>query len=272
MTDLIVVKQLPIIEEQLKKISEEIDNEVKRAMSLVVSDETIKDVKKTRAELNNKFKELEAQRKIVKEKVLAPYNQFEEVYKNYVTGKFKPADNILKTRIEEIENEQKKQKENNIRDYFEEYKEFKNIEFIAFEQVGLNITLSASEKSLKEQAKNFVDKVESDFNLINSQEHKDEILVEYKKSLNVSNSITIVVNRYKELEELKKKQEEIKGQQETEKQNIEKVEQVLSVPRQVETKEESKDEILELTFKVRATRNKLKELKNFLEIGEYDYE
>ena len=78
---LIVVKQLPIIEEQLKTLSSEIDKKVANAKSLIVSDTTVKEVKKVRAELNNEFKELEAQRKTVKEKVLAPYQAFEEVYK-----------------------------------------------------------------------------------------------------------------------------------------------------------------------------------------------
>ena len=57
--ELIIVKQLPIIEERLKGLSIEIDEKVKYAKSLVVSDETVKDVKKVRAELSKEFKELE---------------------------------------------------------------------------------------------------------------------------------------------------------------------------------------------------------------------
>ena len=75
--ELIVVKQLPIIEERLKSLSDEIDVKVANAMELVVSDETIKEVKKVRAELNKDFTELETQRKMVKERVLAPYEAFE---------------------------------------------------------------------------------------------------------------------------------------------------------------------------------------------------
>ena len=44
--ELIVVKQLPIIEERLKSLSDEIDIKVANAMELVVSDETIKDLRK----------------------------------------------------------------------------------------------------------------------------------------------------------------------------------------------------------------------------------
>ena len=174
--ELIVIKQLPIIEEKLKELSKEIDEKVEKAKSLVVSEETVKEVKKTRAELTKDFKELEEQRKLVKEKVLAPYMAFEEVYKTYVSDKYKSADIELKTKIDQVELEQKKAKEQEVRDYFEEYKQSKNIDFITFENMNLNITLSASLKSLKEEAKAFVDKVESDLNLIETQEAKIEII------------------------------------------------------------------------------------------------
>jgi hypothetical protein len=49
--ELIIVKQLPIIEEQLKGLSEEISKKVSKAMKLAVTEETVKEVKKVRAEL-----------------------------------------------------------------------------------------------------------------------------------------------------------------------------------------------------------------------------
>ena len=104
--ELIVVKQLPVIEEQLRSLSDEIDKKVSRALSLVVSDETVKEVKKVRAELNADFKDLEQKRKSVKEQVMNPYLQFEEIYKKYVTEKFKYADEELKKKISMVEIEQ----------------------------------------------------------------------------------------------------------------------------------------------------------------------
>lgn len=268
--ELIVVKQLPIIEEQLKSLSDEIDKKVSQALSLVVSDETVKEVKKVRAELNADFKDLEQKRKSVKEQVMNPYMQFEEVYKRYVTDKFKYADEELKKKISMVETEQLNAKSKEIKDYFEEYKVSKNIDFITFENANINITLSASNKSLKEQAKAFIDKVCDDLALIDSQEHKEEILIEYKRSLNVSLAITTVVNRYKELEELKKKQEIVEQQKQVEETTVAKVEEVLSAPVQIETT--NQDEILEIAFKVRGSREKLKELVHFLKERGYEYE
>ena len=85
MKELIVVKQLPQIEEHLKELSAEIDKKVENAKSLVCTDENVKAIKQVRADLNKEFKEVEQQRKVVKEQILAPYMQFEEIYKTYIT-------------------------------------------------------------------------------------------------------------------------------------------------------------------------------------------
>ncbi len=279
--NLIVIKQLPQIEEHLKDLSTEIDVKVNNAKKLVCTEETVKTVKQVRADLTKDFKNLEEQRKTVKEQILAPYMQFEEIYKTYVSNRYKEADIDLKQKIDSTENELKKQKENEIKDYFEEYKTANNIDFINYEQANINVTLTASKKSLKEQAKKFIDEIVDDLKLIETQECKEEILVEYKQNLNVSKSIQEVANRHKLLEEEKKKQEELKNKQLEEAQR----QADMSIKTQeVATKNaldnfvieapkiEEQEEILTLKFKVRGTRSKLRELKRFLEDGGYDYE
>ena len=52
----------------------------------------MKAIKQIRADLNKEFKEVEQQRKTVKEKILEPYMQFEGVYKTYISDKYKEAD------------------------------------------------------------------------------------------------------------------------------------------------------------------------------------
>ena len=275
--NLIIVKQLPQIEEHLKELSTEIDKKVESAKSLVCTEENVKAIKQVRADLNKEFKEVEAQRKAVKEQILAPYMQFEEVYKTYISEKYKSADIDLKQKIDSTENELKKQKEQEIKDYFEEYKTANNIDFVTYEQTKINVTLTASKKSLKEQAKVFIDKIKDDLQLIETQECKEEILVEYKQNLNVSRAIQEVANRHKLLEEEKRKQEEkvvtivSNENHEITKESHEQLEQVFNKP--LERPEEQKQEpILTLKFTVKGTRTKLKELKKFLEDGGYDYE
>lgn len=290
MQDLIVVKQLPQIEEHLKELSLEVEQKVENAKSLACTEENVTTIKQIRASLNKEFKEVENQRKIVKEQILAPYMQFEEIYKMYISDKYKSADNDLKEKIDSTENELKNIKEQEIKDYFEEYKKANNIDFVTYSQARINVTLSASRKSLKEQAKQFIDKIVDDLKLIDTQEHKTEILVEYKQSLNVSQAITSVTNRFKAIEEEKKKrQEELKRKQLEEAQRradesiraqTEATRQALEnfIPKTEETIlqapviEEKQEEILTLRFAVRGTRTKLRELKQFLENGGYDYE
>lgn len=273
MQNLIIVKQLPQIEEHLKDLSIEVDKKVKDAKSLVCTDENVKIIKQIRAELNKEFKEVEQQRKLVKEQVLAPYMQFETIYKQYISDKYKDADSDLKLKINSVEDELKNKKEQEIKDYFEEYKIANNIDFITYGQARINVTLSASMKSLKEQAKQFIDKIIDDLNLIETQEHKAEILVEYKQTLNVAQSITSVTNRFKAIEEEKKKEEQERELQkfvvDTAKESDKYIEQtVLNAP----AIEERQEEILTLKFTVKGTRTKLRELKQFLESGGYDYE
>lgn len=286
MQNLIVVKQLPQIEEHLKELSIEVDKKVETAKSLVCTEENVTTIKQIRAGLNKEFKEVEKQRKMVKEQILAPYMQFEEVYKTYISEKYKSADIELKSKIESVENELKTKKQQEVREYFEEYKNANDIDFVTYEQIGINVTLSASMKSLKEQAKQFIDKVVDDLKLIETQEHKAEILVEYKQTLNVSKAITTVTNRFKAIEEEKKRQEELKQRQMEEAQK--KADQNIKMQTEATKKaldnfvvpevlqapviEGKKEEMLILKFTVKGTRTKLRELKQFLENGGYDYE
>lgn len=126
-------------------------------------------------------------------------------------------------------------------------------------------------KSLKKQAKSFIDQRVDDLKLIETQEHKTEILVEYKQSLNVSNAIMIVNNRFKAIEEEKKKQEQEKELQkfivDTAKQSdkFSDKQENLQAP-VVEEKQYT------LKFTVKATKTKLVELKKFLSDGGYIYE
>lgn len=118
---LIVVKQLPVIEEQLKTIRADIEHKVSGVLALECTEGTVKAIKVLRADLNKDFKDLEERRKFVKSKILEPYENFEAVYKECVTEIFKGADTELKKRIDEVENNLKFEKRKEIEDYFNEY-------------------------------------------------------------------------------------------------------------------------------------------------------
>ena len=269
MDNLIVIKQLPIIEEQLKNLSNDVDIMVTNAKSLVCNEDTVKSVKDTRANLNKTFKDLETRRKDVKSQILAPYEQFEAVYKECISDKFKTADVELKAKIDEVEDGLKAEKEKEVKDYFNEYLQSKNIDFITYENANINVTLSASIKGLKEQAKTFIDRISDDLSLIETQEFKAEIMVEYKKFLNVSNAITTVVNRHKAIEIELEKSVEVAEIKAVEAEIVKRVEYntppALNSPEVIELP-------LIVCFKVTAIKSKLQELKQFLNNGGYKYE
>lgn len=269
MQDLIIVKQLPKIEEHLKDLSTEITKKVENAKSLVCTEENVKTVKEVRANLNKEFKELEQQRKAVKEQVLAPYMQFEKVYKEYVSDKFNSADIELKNKVDTVESELKATKEQEIKDYFEEYKTANSIDFVTYVQARINVTLTASMKSLKEQAKAFIDKIADDLNLIETQEHKAEILVEYKQTLNVSNAITTVANRFKAIEEEKARQEELIKEKEIENK---KLEEIFKVKQESTSIDSFKVKRKSISLLIHCTEEEERKLADFLIFNNYSYE
>jgi len=275
MQELIIIKQLPIIEENLKSLSEEIDKKVENAKALVCDDKTVKEVKKLRAEFNKEFKELEIQRKLVKTEIEKPYKEFEEVYKKYISDKFKIADTELANKINEVESELKHEKEVEVKEYFEELKLLADIDFIHFPDVGIMVNLSASMKSLKTQCKEFVDRVVEDLKTIKTQEYADEIEVEYRKTLNLNQSIQEVSNRHLALEQLKRIEESAKETVELEEKTIEKVDEVLQAPDIIEGQmsiDDFEEKKAKITFTVYGTVPELKEVKEFLEKRGLKYE
>ena len=274
--EIIKVTQLPIIVEQLNEVKAEVTAKVEQALSLVCTEDTVKDVKKVRSDLNKELKDYEERRKAVKKAIMTPYEQFEAVYKDCISDTYKKADAELKNKIDSVENELKEQKRKEVKDYFEELCEANSLDFITFENANINVTLSASMKSLKDQARNFVFKIVDDLNLIDTQEHKDEIFYEYKQSLNVSNAITTVANRYKAIEEAKVREEERKAREQAEAEATAKVESIVEAvaPPTVEpiAPPVEEEKTYTLKFIVRGTMPKLKALKEFLNNGGYDYE
>lgn len=199
-SQLIVVKQIPIIIEKLESVKSEIEHKVNVACSMVCTDENYKEIKKIRSALNKELAEFESQRKAVKSEVMTPYEHFESVYKECISTPYKKADSALKNKIEAIEQGLKQEKHDKSKAYFNEYAQTLGIDFVKYEQVGLSITMTVTLKKLRETIKAFLDKVMDDIKLIAVQEHKDEILYEYKQTLNVSAAITSVTERYKAIE------------------------------------------------------------------------
>lgn len=276
--EIIVVKQLPVIEQQLAQIKQQVAERVSAVTKLICTEDTVKEIKKARTELSAEFKAWEDKRKEVKTAVMSPYEQFEAVYKDCISESYKTADKDLKQKIDEVEQELKNKKAAEVKSYFEEYLASKEIAFVTYEQAGINVTLSASLKSLKEQAKTFIDRIVSDLSLIETfTDLKAEILVEYKKSLNVSDAITGVKARAKAVQEEQARQEAEAEKGAAEAQRVEAIKAAIpEAPAAVEAPTEQQAAAPEqkfcIRFTVKGTKEQLIALKKFLNEGEYEYE
>lgn len=194
--NIITVQQLPVIVyEQLESVGQEIDKRI-AALDLdkqLVTEDTKKAVKDTRAMLNKELDNFEEQRKRIKEQVVAPYEAFEKAYNSFIKVKYEKADSILKVKIDEFNERLKADKEARIRAYFTELCQANNIDFLPFERLGLKIGLSDSDKSLKDLVNTNIDNVVKSLKFIESltdpDEYKAEILADYKQTLDVMRSI-----------------------------------------------------------------------------------
>ncbi|MBR5090861.1 MAG: DUF1351 domain-containing protein, partial [Ruminiclostridium sp.] len=283
-----VVEQLPVIKQQLRSIKERFSEETAKAMEMECTEDTLKEIRAIRAHISKIFKALEDKRKAAKKAILAPYEDFEQVYKECVTDIYKPCDEELAKKIAEVENSLKAAKRADAQEYFNEYAKSLMIDFVTLDRIGLNITLNASKKSIRTQIKDFLDRVNDELQLIETQPHSAEILVEYKISLNVAQAITRVSERHKAIEEEQRRREAAQAVVEKTAAVVKAVDEVVDevvdestefapptaeiIPETPQEEETVAEKTYSTTFTVRGTLPMLKALKEFLNNGGYEYE
>ena len=257
--NLITLQQEPvIIYEKIKSVGEEVQKRISdlNLENQLVTEDTIKAVKGIRTDLNKEFAAFEEQRKFIKNAVTKPYQEFEEKYKEFIATHYNNADNTLKNKISDFENKLKEDKAERLKSYFTELCQSLQIDFLTFEQVKLNVTLSASEKSLKETISAFVEGVKKDLDLLKSipesDEFKAEVLHDYKKDLDMANAL-------RKTQERKKAKEEQKIDVAKNATTAEPQKEVLQAPKVEET-----PKLVETQFRVRGTIEQLKALKQFI--------
>ena len=264
--NLITLQQEPvIIYEKIKSVGVEVQKRISdlNLENQLVTEDTIKAVKGIRTDLNKEFAVFEEQRKFIKNAVTKPYQEFEEKYKEFIATHYNNADNTLKNKISDFENKLKEDKAERLKSYFTELCQSLQIDFLTFEQVNINVTLSASEKSLKETITAFVEGVNKDLDLLKSipesDEFKAEVLHDYKKSLDMANALRITQERKKAKEEELKRIEEQKIDVVKNATTAEPHQEVLQAPMVEETPKQ-----VETQFRVRGTIEQLKALKQFI--------
>ena len=258
--ELIIIKQLPVIEQMLDNMGVEIDRKINAAMSLALTEpeKVLSETKKMRAELNKELAELETARKNVKNEIMKPYLDFETIYKEKISDKYKKADKFFKSRIDEIEGAIKDERKEKLMEYFEEYCKAQGVECITFEDMSLKINISGSDKSYRDKIKSWIDSVKADLQVIETakdEKTKLELLIDYKKDFDLQRTILEHDKKEREIEQLKREQQAAENTEE------------ITAPI---TPEDT--EVYTVSFKVSSTISKLRKLKKFLKENDMQYE
>lgn len=275
--ELIRVVQLPVIEESLRALKADVDQRVADAQALVCTEETLQAVKKTRTELNKQFQELEAQRKAVKAAVLAPYEHFEAIYGECVSDAFKAADANLRGKITAVESDMKARCEAGLREYFAELCAAHHVDFVPYERTGIVISMADAKaktqppKKLREQLTQFVAGVAQDVEMIASLDDAEEIMAEYKQTLDAVRSVGVVQDRHRRIEEEKAARAAREEAMAREAEAVKKVES-FAPPIVAPAAPPEPPKMARVTFTVTDTVDRLKALKQFLVANGYQYE
>lgn len=284
--------QVPVLEYKFEELGETIKKMVSKYENLIITEDTRKDIKKSKATLTKKLKEFEQERKEIKNKVLAPYSQFEELYKSNVSLPMKNVIDDFTMQINHLEEQLKKEKERELLQFFVNFvKANPTVNFIKYSDLNINVTLSASLKKLKEEVEEKMTNYLSDIYTIAQMEDEIKIMAIYKDNLNLTKSIAMVEDMKKKEEEARiKKEERLKREAELKKVELEKKEEVkpVEVPKVakkrvvevIDTREEKKvvevkKEVVEkkanvmtVKFEVTGEVEKLKKLANYIkELG-----
>lgn len=291
--DLIIVEQLPIITEKLESLSKDLDKEISEALKIKneavkkindisntgneiskADEEIIKESKKsieeTRTNIRKIKTDLEDRRKAVKEAISKPYKQFEDIYNKLVKDKLSEADIELKKAVDNISNSQLMAKTEELKLFANQYIISNNLQdIITFEDIPLHITNSATNKSLQDEIIKFITSVKNDIDLINLEEFKDEILVEYKEniSLGFANAKLKVIERHKKIEVAQKETGKLQDKKEEETKIKEKIDEVIT-PIEIP----SNEELIKVSFTITDTKEKIKEVVEFMKERGVNYE
>ena len=254
----ISITELSVTEQTLKRIADQSKERIETALQMACTEETKQAVKKYRAELKKTFDELEAERKAKTIEYEKPLKEFKDIYDKYISKPFKEADRALKNKIDEVETSQKVAKREVIEAYANELIQAYALDWLDVSRVMPSITLSASEKSLKKEVKETVERIKSEIDCIKTMPDSSELMAQYMQCLELAASQTIIAMRRKHREQAEQAISAYKEQEDV-KQEVEKRIEQLAPP--VEVEEAKK---YTMTFTVNGTIEQLKALKAFM--------
>ena len=241
--------------------------------SLAFTEETIKEAKADRANLRKLKEAFETERKRIKKLCIAPYEQFEKQIKE-VTALIDEPIQLIDVQIKEVDEKRKSEKRLEIEELFKNigFQDFVTLDSI-FDSKWLNVTVSV--KKIEEQMRQRMHQIGQEiFTIKQLPEYSFEAMEVYKKTLN----LTSAINEGQRLLDMQKRkqtyEEEQRRRQEAEKARVE--EEAIEVLNAEPKRNVSEKQVAEVTlhtieFRVTATAEQLKALKEFMRNNQIQY-
>ncbi len=281
--EIVVVKQLPEIYQQLDKVNQLVVDKTKNIDEILEEISKLNDneqenkkqeIKKYKTYLNSIKTNLENKRKEIKKQIQKPYDEFEIIYKDKALNVLDEGIDKLTNTINTIETKQLQKKIDTLNSFSKEYFEFYHIEdIVSFNDLPIKINLSTSLESLKKQIIEFCEKISNDMVAMSSEEFRNEMLLEYQNNgYDYTKAKITIIDKHKKLEEIEKQQNVVQIEIQEEQKTIQNVETLCSAPIEIQENTEKNDEIFEVSFTVKTTKDKLLKLKAYLKEMEIDYE
>lgn len=252
--------ELPALEikdyENLKKLAEE---DTEKYKNYIVTEETLDDDAKKRAELRKTAKKINDKRLEIEREVSAPIKKFKEDC-DYLKKLYENSADLIDIQIKVFEEKQKDEKKTKCEEIYNRViSEFK--EQLPFEKIfnpkWLNKTTKESE--IQKEIETKVNETRVALETIKSlkSEFELELVNTYFETMDISQAITKnnqLLEQKEKLQEVAKRQEKIKEQ---------KVEKILTE----EVKEEEIDPIKTYLLEITGPLSKQKKLREFLELN-----
>ncbi len=268
-----------VIEYNHEELKSELSEQLQKYKNIVVTEDSIKEFKADKANLNRLKTALEDKRKEVKKQCLQPYENFEKNIKELVMLIEEPI-KVIDSQLKEIENKKKEEKANEIEKiYYENIGVFEPLVPLSkvFNSKWLNTTYKLND--IISEIKELKIKLESDLQIIEglNSEFEQQIKDKFFETLDISKALQ-ENTRLKEFKEKQKMMEQQKERQvrqfleqqakETQNQKV-KVEQqkIEEEQQQIEERQleqQSTENLQVLDFRVWVTSMQKMLLKEFL--------
>ena len=278
-TALIEITRLPQIVDNLRLLKESWEQKAAEAASMVCTAESVQTVKKMRADMRREFDEANTQRKAVKERYMAAWNEVDKTWKECVAEPFREADNTYRVLVNEFEDSLKASCKEGLRQYFGELCAVMNVDFLTLEQAmnigGIKISMAdataKTPKRLQDALSAIVSQISIGMDQIQSMEDAAEIMAEFKQTFDVGKAVANVQGRKRRIKAEQAAAEARRSAQERQQEAAKKVEAV-APPKEVEPPRAEKI-FPEFSFTVYdCTRTQLIKIREYLKQEGIRYE